>query len=63
MNIQNSREFTDFIKENIKIQSLTAEIGWTHNITIFQKCKDNLVGILIRKEKNLLEYLRVLDVK
>ena len=27
---------------NEKLQALTAEIGWTHNVTIFQKCKDDL---------------------
>jgi predicted nuclease of restriction endonuclease-like (RecB) superfamily len=29
-------------KDNEKLQSLTREIGWTHNVTVFQKCKDDL---------------------
>jgi len=41
-NIWNMRNFYIEYKENQKLQSLTAEIGWTHNVTIFQKCKDNL---------------------
>jgi len=111
MNIQNSREFTDFVKdiknrilssqyealkkvnrelidlywnmrqfyleyyEDSKLQSLATEIGWT-------KETNQLIGIATYKlskdlpqelkeylptaseiEKNLVEYLRVLDVK
>jgi len=41
-NIWNMRNFYIEYKESPKLQSLTAEIGWTHNVTIFQKCKDNL---------------------
>jgi predicted nuclease of restriction endonuclease-like (RecB) superfamily len=41
-NLWNMRNFYIEYKENQKLQSLTAEIGWTHNVTIFQKCKDNL---------------------
>jgi len=41
-NIWNMRNFYIEYKENPKLQSLTAEIGWTHNVTVFQKCKDNL---------------------
>ena len=52
-NIWNMRNFYIEYKESPKLQSLTAEIGWTHNVTIFQKCK----------EKNLVEYLKILDVK
>ena len=36
------RNFYIEYKDNQKLQSLTAEIGWTHNVAIFQKCKDNL---------------------
>ena len=41
-NIWNMRNFYIEHKENPKLQSLTAEIRWTHNVTIFQKCRDNL---------------------
>jgi len=41
-NLWNMRNFYIEYKDNQKLQSLTAEIGWTHNIVIFQKCKDNL---------------------
>jgi len=41
-NLWNMRNFYLEYKNNQKLQSLTAEIGWTHNVTIFQKCKDDL---------------------
>ncbi len=41
-NLWNMRNFYIEYKENPKLQSLTAEIGWTHNVTIFQKSKDSL---------------------
>ena len=41
-NLWNMRAFYLEYKENVKLQSLTREIGWTHNVTIFQKCKDDL---------------------
>lgn len=41
-NLWNMRNFYIEYNDNQKLQSMTAEIGWTHNITIFQKCKDNL---------------------
>jgi len=41
-NLWNMRNYYIEYKENQKLQSLTAQIGWTHNVTIFQKCKDNL---------------------
>jgi len=28
--------------ENEKLQTLSREIGWSHNVIIFRKCKDNL---------------------
>ncbi len=28
--------------QNEKLQTLTREIGWTHNVVIFQKSKDSL---------------------
>jgi len=41
-NLWNMRNFYIEYSDNQKLQSMIAEIGWTHNITIFQKCKDNL---------------------
>ena len=41
-NLRNMRTFYLEYKDSEKLQALTAEIGWTHNVTIFQKCKDNL---------------------
>ena len=41
-NLWNMRNFYLEYQDNIKLQALTAQIGWTHNVTIFQKAKDNL---------------------
>ncbi|MEM8640384.1 MAG: PDDEXK nuclease domain-containing protein [Cyanobacteria bacterium P01_G01_bin.54] len=41
-NIWNMRNFYLTYRENEKLQPLVAEIGWTHNLVIFQKCKDEL---------------------
>ena len=41
-NLWNMRNFYMEYKENKKLQSLTAQLGWTHNVIIFQKCKDEL---------------------
>ena len=41
-NLWNMRNFYIEYRDNQELQSLTAEIGWTHNVTLFQKCKDNL---------------------
>ncbi|NEO85331.1 MAG: DUF1016 domain-containing protein [Spirulina sp. SIO3F2] len=41
-NIWNMRNFYLTYRENEKLQPLVAEIGWTHNLVIFQKCKDDL---------------------
>jgi predicted nuclease of restriction endonuclease-like (RecB) superfamily len=40
-NLWNMRIFYIEYSEDRKLQALTAEIGWTHNVVIFQKCKDN----------------------
>jgi len=40
-NLWNMRTFHMEYKDDPKLQALTAQIGWTHNITIFQKCKEN----------------------
>lgn len=41
-NLWNMRNFYIEYKEKAKMQTLSAEIGWSHNVVIFQKCKDNL---------------------
>jgi len=41
-NLWNMRQFYLEYKDSTKLQALTGEIGWTHNLTIIQKCKDNL---------------------
>jgi len=41
-NLWNMRIFYVEYKDNTKLQALTAQIGWTHNVVIFQKAKDDL---------------------
>ena len=41
-NLWNMRSFYIEYKENQKLQTLSAQIGWSHNVMIFQKCKDKL---------------------
>ena len=41
-NLWSMRQFYVEYKESEKLQSLTAEIGWTHNLVIMQRCKDSL---------------------
>lgn len=41
-NIFYMREFYLCYKEQEKVQRLVAQIGWSHNLIIFQKCKDAL---------------------
>ena len=41
-NLWNMRSFYIEYKEHEKLQTLSAEIGWSHNVAIFQKSKDNL---------------------
>ena len=41
-NLWNMRNFYIEYKCNIKLQTLSAQIGWSHNIAIFQKTKDEL---------------------
>jgi predicted nuclease of restriction endonuclease-like (RecB) superfamily len=41
-NLWNMRTFYIEYKDNTKLQALTAQIGWTHNVVIFQKAKDEL---------------------
>ena len=41
-NIWNMRIFYVTYYQNEKLQPMVAEIGWTHNIVILEKCKDDL---------------------
>ena len=41
-NLWNMRLFYLKYKENEKLQTLSREIAWSHNMAIIQKCKDNL---------------------
>jgi len=41
-NIWNMRTFYLAYHENKKLQPMVAEIGWTHNLIIMEKCKDDL---------------------
>ncbi|ABA23768.1 Protein of unknown function DUF1016 [Trichormus variabilis ATCC 29413] len=41
-NMWNMRSFYIAYSQNEKLQPLVAEIGWTHNIVILEKCKDDL---------------------
>lgn len=41
-NIWNMRNFYVTYSQNEKLQPLVAEIGWTHNLVILEKCKDDL---------------------
>lgn len=41
-NLWNMRNYYIEYKDNQKLQTLSAEIGWSHNVAIFQKCKEKL---------------------
>ncbi|MBD2691743.1 PDDEXK nuclease domain-containing protein [Anabaena catenula] len=41
-NIWNMRNFYITYSQNEKLQPMVAEIGWTHNLVILEKCKDDL---------------------
>jgi len=41
-NLWNMRQFYLEYHGNEKLQTLSGEIGWSHNVVIFQKCKDSL---------------------
>ncbi|OHE00999.1 MAG: hypothetical protein A2W82_10810 [Sulfurimonas sp. RIFCSPLOWO2_12_36_12] len=41
-NLWNMRLFYFEYSQNEKLQTLSREIGWSHNVAIFQKCKDDL---------------------
>ena len=41
-NLWNMRNFYIEYRESQKMQTLSAEVTWSHNVAIFQKCKDDL---------------------
>ena len=41
-NLWNMRNFYLNYKDNVKLQQLVAEIGWSHNLIILERCKDDL---------------------
>ena len=41
-NLWNMRQFYLEYKDNEKLQTLSREIGWSHNVVIFQKCKESV---------------------
>jgi predicted nuclease of restriction endonuclease-like (RecB) superfamily len=41
-NLWNMRDFYLSYEGNAKLQAMTAEISWTHNVVILEKCKDLL---------------------
>ena len=53
-NIWNMKNFYEFYAENEKLQPLVAEIGWTHNCVILEKCKDiKKIEYYLRKTKQM----------
>ncbi len=41
-NLWSMRDFYLSYADNQKLQAMTAEISWTHNVVVFEKCKDPL---------------------
>ncbi|TVR67009.1 MAG: DUF1016 family protein, partial [Candidatus Competibacteraceae bacterium] len=41
-NVFYMREFYRLYRDDQRVQPLVAQIGWTHNLVIFQRCKDPL---------------------
>ena len=41
-NVFYMREFYLLYRDDKRVQPLVAQIGWTHNLVIFQRCKDSL---------------------
>jgi len=71
-NVWNMRTFYIEYRDNEKLQTMTAEIGWTHNVTIFQKAKDNnelpdnlqeYLPTTAEIENNLIKFLEAFDEK
>lgn len=53
-NIWNMKNFYEFYAQNEKLQPLVAEIGWTQNCLILEKCKDiHQIEYYLRKTKQM----------
>ena len=53
-NIWNMKNFYEFYSSNEKLQPLVAEIGWTQNCLILEKCKDiQRIEYYLRKTKQM----------
>lgn len=53
-NIWNMKNFYEFYSKNEKLQPLVAEIGWTQNCLILEKCKENnQIEYYLRKTKQM----------
>ena len=53
-NIWNMKSFNDFYAQNEKLQPLVAEIGWTQNCIILEKCKDaRQIEYYLKKTKQM----------
>lgn len=51
-NIWNMKNLYEFYAENEKLQPLVAEIGWTKNCIVLEKCKDKIkIEYYLRKTK------------
>jgi len=57
-NIFCMREFYLLYRDDERVQQLSAQIGQTHNLVIFQRCKNPSIGIILCKEKSrtIVEY-------
>lgn len=53
-NIWNMKSFYEFYSKNEKLQPLVAEIGWTQNCLILEKCKElHQIEYYLRKTKQM----------
>ncbi len=53
-NVFYMREFYLLYRDDQRVQPLVAQIGWTHNLAIFQRCKDPLERALIARIEDFL---------
>jgi predicted nuclease of restriction endonuclease-like (RecB) superfamily len=53
-NLWNMKNFYEFYAQNEKLQPLVAEIGWTQNCIILEKCKDiHRIEYYLKKTKQM----------
>ena len=58
-NIWRMREFWLAYQDNPKLTPLVAEIGWTHNLVIMEKCKDELEREFLYPHDNTPDHIAV----